>query len=150
MTKLTAATPYIEVFDMNASLIFYRDQLGFEVVFASPEVATKEGRFSHFVRLRRDRAELMLNTAYDSNERPPDRGEPRWMGCKHVALYIDCDDAPALYAELSARGLEANAPARTSYGYLGFSASDPDGYGVIFHQPLPGLGAADGVPRIEG
>jgi uncharacterized glyoxalase superfamily protein PhnB len=136
MAELTGATPYVEVFDMSESVAFYRDTLGFEVVFASPEVVTKEGRFSHFVRLRRDRAELMLNTAYDSNERPPDRGEPRWAGCKHVALYIVCDDVPALYAELSARGLEANPPAPTGYGYLSVSASDPDGYGVIFHQPL--------------
>ncbi len=49
MTILTGATPYIEVFDMIESVAFYRDQLGFEVVFASPEVVTREGRFSHFV-----------------------------------------------------------------------------------------------------
>jgi uncharacterized glyoxalase superfamily protein PhnB len=136
MTELTGATPYIEVFDMNESVAFYRDRLGFEVVFATPEVVTKEGRFSHFVRVRRGRAELMLNTAYDSNERPPERSEPRWAGCRYVALYVDCDDIAALYAELSARGLETNPPAITGYGYLGFSASDPDGYGVNFHQPL--------------
>ncbi len=136
MTELTGATIYIEVFDMMQSVAFYRDRLGFEVMFASPEVVTREGRFSHFVRLRRDRAQLMLNTAYDSNERPLDRSEPRWAGCKHVALYIDCDDVKALYAELIARGLETNPPAKTGYGHLGFSASDPDGYGVTFHQPL--------------
>ena len=136
MTEPNGATPYIEVFDMTESVAFYRDRLGFEVVFASPEVVTKEGRFSHFIRLRRDRAELMLNTAYDSNERPPDRSEPRWAGCKHVALYIDCDDVPALYSELSARGLKTKPPAMTGYGFLGFSASDPDGYGVVFHQPV--------------
>ena len=78
----------------------------------------------------------MLNTAYDSNERPRDRSEPRWAGCKHVALYIDCGDVPALYAELSARGLNSTPPATTGYGFLGFSVSDPDGYGVIFHQPV--------------
>jgi len=136
MSELSGATPYIEVFDMIESVAFYRDRLGFEIMFASPEVVTREGRFSHFVQVRRDKAGLMLNTAYDSNARPPDRSEPRWAGCKHVALYIDCDDVEALYVELGARGVKAKPPARTGYGYLGFSTSDPDGYGIVFHQPL--------------
>ena len=138
MTRLTGLAPYFEVFDMNASVAFYQDRLGFEVVFASPEVATAEGRFSHFVRLGRDGVDLMLNTAYDSNERPPARTEARWAGCRHVALYIDVEDVEGLYAEMSARGLKATPPANTRYGYLAFSAQDPDGYGIIFHSPLPG------------
>jgi len=136
MTELTSAVPYFEVFDMNASVAFYRDLLGFEILFASPEVETAEGRFSHFVRLRRGRVELMLNTAYDSGERPPARTEARWAGCRHVHLYIDCDDVPALYAEATARGLEAEAPAPTGYGYLALGVSDPDGHRLIFHQLL--------------
>ena len=131
---LTALTPYIEVFDMVASVVFYRDLLGFEVVFASPEVETKEGRFSHHVRLRRAEAEIMLNTAYDSDERPPERSEPRWSGCRHVRFYIDCDDVVAVHIEMVGRGLNAAPPAQTAYGYLGFSTSDPDGYGLTFHQ----------------
>lgn len=138
MTPLKGMTPYLEVFDMNASVEFYRDRLGFELLFASPEVETAEGRFSHFVRLGRDGFDLMLNTAYDSNERPPARTDARWAGCRHVALYIDCADVETLYAELSARGLVTKPPAQTGYGYLAFSARDPDGYGVVFQTPLPG------------
>jgi catechol 2,3-dioxygenase-like lactoylglutathione lyase family enzyme len=143
MPRLTGQTPYFEVFDMNASLAFYRDILGFEVRFASPEVETAEGRFSHFVRLGRGDIGLMLNTAYDSNERPPDRSEPRWAGCRHVQLYVDCDDVNALYGEYTARGLVAPPPSSTGYGYLAFSAEDPDGHRLIFHQPLGG--PPDGV-----
>jgi uncharacterized glyoxalase superfamily protein PhnB len=136
MIELTGQTPYIEVFDMIASVAFYRDVLGFEVVYASPEVETNEGRFSHFVRVRRGRAELMLNTAYDANERPADRSEPRWAGCSHWHLYIDCPDVLAFYAEATQRGLASELPAQTGYGYLGFMASDPDGYRLMFHQPM--------------
>ncbi len=138
MIGLTGATPYFEVFDMNASLAFYRDVLGFEVLFASPEMETAEGRFSHFVRLGRDGVDLMLNTTYDSNERPPARTEARWAGCRHVALYIDCPHVEALYTEMAARGLRAAPPAPTRYGYLAFSAQDPDGYRINFHTPLKG------------
>lgn len=134
MSGFTGCTPYFEVFDMVQSVAFYRDVLGFEVMFASPEVETAEGRFSHFVNLRQGKAGLMLNTAYDSNERPPDRSEARWAGCSHIHLYIDCDDVAAFHAEATARGLNTAPPSRTGYGYLGFSVSDPDGYRLTFHQ----------------
>lgn len=141
MPTLTGQSPYFEVFDMNASIAFYRDLLGFDVLYATPEVESAEGRFSHFVRVGRGAIDLMLNTAYDSNERPPDRCDARWAGCRHVALYIDCDEVEALYAEMTARGLEADPPAITDYGYLGFSVRDPDGYGLTFHTPPPGTDA---------
>ncbi len=134
MTSFTGSVPYFEVFDMMQSLAFYRDVLGFEVPFASSEVEPREGRFSHFMHLRNGEVRLMLNTAYDSNERAADRSEARWAGCKHVHLYIDCDDVDAVYAAVTARGLVGHPPARTGYGYRGFSASDPDGYGLVFHQ----------------
>ena len=63
-------TPLIGVFDMPRALAFYLDVLGFTVVSASPEVETAEGRFSHWMWLRFGGAEIMLNTLYDSNERP--------------------------------------------------------------------------------
>ncbi len=140
---LTGLTPYFEVFDMPASVAFYRDRLGFAVLFASPEVDTAEGRFSHFVRVGRDGVDLMLNTAYDSNARPAGRDEARWAGCRHVHLYVDCADVDALHAEVTARGLIAAPPAATGYGYRAFAATDPDGYRVVFHQPLPGTPEAD-------
>ena len=136
MSHLKGLTPYIEVYDMVASVAFYRDTLGFEILFASPEVETLEGRFSHFVRLGRGDAEIMLNTAYDSNERPPSRSEARWEGCRHVQFYIDCDDILALHAEIAGRGCETELPASTGYGYLAFAVADPDGHKLIFQRPV--------------
>ena len=46
-TKFVGLTPLIQVFDMPASLAFYRDKLGFEVVSASPVVDTPVGKYSH-------------------------------------------------------------------------------------------------------
>ena len=109
MPNLNQLTPYVEVFDMQASVAFYRDILGFDVLFASPQVETLEGRFSHFVRLSRGHAEIMLNTAYDSNERPPARSEARWAGCRHIKFYIDCDHASVLHAEVSGARMQRRA-----------------------------------------
>ena len=69
--SLLGLTPLIGVFDMPRSLSFYRDTLGFTVVSASPEVETAEGRLSHWMWLRLGPVEIMLNTQYDSNGRPP-------------------------------------------------------------------------------
>jgi uncharacterized glyoxalase superfamily protein PhnB len=121
---------------MIASVEYYRDGLGFEVVFASPEVETSEGRFSHFVRLRLGGVELMLNTAYDSDERPPVRDPERWRGHGDVALYIDCADVDRLYATLRERGLSVAPPADARWGARFITLSDPDGYGLTFHAPI--------------
>ena len=125
-------TPYFEVFDMIASVAFYRDKLGFELIFASPEVDTAEGRFSHFVRLRFGRSDIFLNTAYDSNERPAVRDEARWRGHSDVALYIECDDVDRLHSHICERGLDVDPPVLTGYGMKGIHLRDPDGYGLHF------------------
>ena len=135
-TEWTGLTPYIEVFDMIASVQFYRNILGFEVVFASPEVVTPEGRFSHFMRLRLGRAELMLNTAYDSGERPAGRAAQRWRGHSDVAFYIDCSDVDAYYDVLRQKGVEINPPVIAPYGMKFIQVRDPDGYRLQFHMPV--------------
>jgi len=125
--------PYVEVFDMIASVAFYRDILGFEPIFASPEVDTAEGRFSHFVRLRFEGADFFLNTAYDSNERPAVRDEARWSGHTDVALYIECGDVDKLYSQLCERGVAVDPPKMTGYGTKAIQVRDPDGYGLNFN-----------------
>ena len=52
--------PLLQVYDMKAALAFYRDALGFEIVQASDEVVTPEGRFSHWCWLKLGGAHLML------------------------------------------------------------------------------------------
>ena len=89
---------YLQVFDMNES------------------VETREGRFSRFVRLQFGDAELMLNTAYDSNERPERRNASRWAGHADVTLYIDCPDVDAVYAQIVQRGSSAEPPRETPWG----------------------------------
>lgn len=127
-------TPLLGVFDMTRSLAFYRDQLGFDVVTASPEVKTAEGRFSHWMLLRQGAAELMLNTQYDSNERPacPDQG--RQAAHADICLFIACTDIDAAYQTLSERGLKTDPPQLAPYGLKTFSVSDPDGYIVVYQE----------------
>jgi glyoxylase I family protein len=124
-------TPLIGVFDMPRALAFYRDTLGFSVVFASPEVETAEGRFSHYMWLRFGQAEIMLNTQYDSNERPAQPPENR---SRDAVFYIHCSDVELAYQELTTRGLKAELPKVAPYGLKLFSVEDPDGYTIVFQE----------------
>ncbi|CAN5517711.1 hypothetical protein BH09PSE4_BH09PSE4_01810 [soil metagenome] len=127
-------TPLIGVFDMPSSLAFYRDLLGFEIVDASPEVENREGRFSHWMWLRHGPVEIMLNTQFDSNERPVERDPAQVAAHRDTVFYVCCADVDATYAELSRRGLNADPPHTAPYGLKLFSARDPDGYVVVFQQ----------------
>ena len=129
-------TPLIQVFDMVESVHFYRDLLGFAVAFASPEVETPEGRFSHFVRLEMGGAHLMLNTAYDSGERPPARDAQRWRGHRDTGLYITCSDVDALYERFLQRGVKIAPPSITPYGMKSMRVLDPDEYALYFQAPV--------------
>jgi len=124
-------TPLIGVFDMPTSLAFYRDVLGFTVVSASPEVDTVEGHFSHWMWLRFGAAEIMLNTQYDSNERPSQRPATK---AADVTFYIHVSDIDLAYQELMARGVQSAPPKEAPYGLKLFSVKDPDGYTIVFQE----------------
>jgi len=135
MARLASMTPLLQVFDMPRAVAFYRDMLGFEVIAHSPEIEAAEGRFFHWCALRRDGAQLMLNTAYDANERPAGRDEARWSGHAHTGLFVDCPELDAFHAELVARGLAVAPPQTSGYGMRQIALTDPDGYELRFQCP---------------
>ena len=134
MATLASLTPLLQVFDMPRAVAFYR-RIGFAVVAHSPEIEAAEGRYFHWCCLRRDGAQLMLNTAYDAGERPPARDEARWAGHGHTVLYIECPELDELRAELQAAGLEVAAPRTADYGMRQLEVTDPDGYELCFQCP---------------
>ncbi|MEZ5998443.1 MAG: VOC family protein [Hyphomonas sp.] len=131
----TGMTPLIQVYDMAEALRFYRDILGFEVVACSPEVETPEGRFSHWMWLRLGPADLMLNTAYDAGERPPQRVSSQQDFHRDVCLYFGCDDIDAVFHVLSQRLKGLDPPQTAPYGMRQLYLQDPDGYGICFQVP---------------
>jgi catechol 2,3-dioxygenase-like lactoylglutathione lyase family enzyme len=122
--------PYIEVYDMPASLHFYRDILGFEVVQSSGD-----GDDVDWVLLRLEDVNLMLNTAYEKDSRPPQPDEHRTRSHADTAFFFGCPDTDAMYSYLTAKGIQARAPFITGYGWKAITLIDPDGYGLWFHWP---------------
>jgi catechol 2,3-dioxygenase-like lactoylglutathione lyase family enzyme len=135
--ELRGVCPLLQVFDMPKSLAFYRDVLGFAVVDAAPPGAA--GDAFGWAWLRRDGAELMLNTAYDPDAERPDVPDPaRVAAHDDTVLFIGAPDVDAVYAHLRSRGVEVSPPAVAPYGMTQLFVKDPDGYGICFQRRADG------------
>nr|WP_051979611.1 VOC family protein [Edaphobacter aggregans] len=86
-------TPLLAVFDMPTSIKFYCEGLGFEVVSSDGKPAPQ----FDWVLLGLNGAELMLNTAYDEDQRPPAPDPARIPAHKDVVIYFGCPDV-AVYS----------------------------------------------------
>jgi catechol 2,3-dioxygenase-like lactoylglutathione lyase family enzyme len=118
----------LQVFDMPASIAFYRDALGFEVVTTSKPM----GEHFDWSLLRLNDVELMLNTAYEEDARPPAPDPARIAAHDDTCLYFGCPDVDVAYAFLRARGVAAKEPKVAPYGMKQLYISDPDGYSLCF------------------
>lgn len=122
--------PLIQVFDMRASVSFYRDVLGFEIADHAPA-----GEQWDWVRLRMNGVELMLNTAYESPHRPSSPEAARVRAHADTVLFFSCPDVDGAYEFLRARGLAVEAPTVAPYGMKQLCLTDPDGYELCFQWP---------------
>jgi glyoxylase I family protein len=127
---LHGVTTLLQVYDMPTSIRFYRDLLGFQIVSTSP--ALGEDRF-HWVWLRLGGADLMLNTAYESDdERPPVPDHARVAAHDDTGLFFGCADIDAAYEELRDKGVNVQPPKVAPYGMKQMYLHDPDGYSLCF------------------
>ncbi len=117
----------LAVRDVERSVCFYRDVLGFEQL-----------EYPHIPLLSYGNLQLFL-----VEESPPtgDRPgvtltPPEKAGQMPVNLVFEVDDVRAEYASLSARGLRfLTPPAQPPWGGWRCFAQDPDGYLIEIEQP---------------
>lgn len=128
--KVEGLAPLLQVFDMPVSLAFYRDVLGFERVGDSGR-----GDDSDWVWLRLDGVDLMLNTAYEAEHRPPRPDPARIRAHEDTGLFFGCRDVDAAYAYLLSKGLRVDPPKLPDYGMKQLYVTDPDGYALCFQWP---------------
>ena len=128
--EVRGLVPLVQVFDMPTSLRFYRDLLGFEVANTSAP-----GDDCDWALLRCGGAELMLNTAYESDQRPPAPDPARVASHADTGLFFGCPDVDVAYAHLRDKGLNVKAPAVAPYGMKQLYLKDPDGYELCFQWP---------------
>ena len=123
------AVPFFMVTDIEASLRFYVDGLGFAITNEwRPEKA--RGRIQ-WCWLQLGGAALMLQE-YSKNGRPGGAPEnPLGLG---VSVCFMCDDAIAIYHDLTSRGVAAKRPFVGNNLWV-TSVQDPDGYCLDFESP---------------
>lgn len=129
--ELRGVTTLLQVYDMPASVHFYRDLLGFTIHTTSPAL-DGEDRF-HWVWLRRNDADIMLNTAYElDDERPIPPDPARVAAHNDTCLYFGCLDIDAAYEELRDKVPSIGPPKIAPYGMKQLYFHDPDGYNLCF------------------
>jgi uncharacterized glyoxalase superfamily protein PhnB len=124
--QVRGLAPLLEIFDMPTSVAWYCDKLGFELV------ARSQPGFG-WAMLELDGTQLMLNTAYDDDERPPQPDPTRTKGHADTTIYFGCPDVDAAYAHLIANGVNVKKPSITGYGFKAITVTDPDGFKLCFH-----------------
>jgi lactoylglutathione lyase len=119
------AVPFFRVMDIEASVRYYVDGLGFEMTSNWVD----EGKL-RWCWLQRGGAALMLQEFWKEGHHAWVPEDKLGVG---VSVCFICTDALAIYREVTARGIEASRPI-VGNGMWNFGLSDPDGYRIEFES----------------
>jgi predicted enzyme related to lactoylglutathione lyase len=122
---LTGVSPVLLVADLDRSVAYYGERLGFECeVYGEPP---------NFAAVNRDEVTILLALAPESANLVP-----HWQIVENMwNVYIRVDDADAAYAEVQDRGAPIDYTIYDApHGFREFGVQDPDGHDIAFGQPL--------------
>src|SRR5436190_2629134 len=123
---ISGIAPLFIVRDVPASLLFYRQRLGFEVTFQGPT-----GDDIFFGIVERGAAMIMLKAI--GVEPVPNYTRDIKQGIARWDAYLHVPDPDALAEELSSRDVDFFVPLKdTDDGLRGFEVKDADGYVLFF------------------
>ncbi len=125
-----------QVFDMHYTIHFYKDLLSFEIVSTSEPYTSPED--VDWAWLRYNDIDVMFNTAYEREHRPPLPDPKHQVAHGDTSLYFGCPNVEQLYNYFIANGLKLKEPIITKYQFKAIYVKDPDGYELCFHWPLDG------------
>jgi lactoylglutathione lyase len=124
--NLQQAVPFFWVRDIETSLRFYADGLGFSVA----KEWRDDGKL-RWCRLELGDVAVMLQEFWTEGHH---RNVPDTKTGVGVSICFFCEDAVALWRELNARGITAERPF-VGNGLWVTELSDPDGYHLLFESP---------------
>ena len=123
--NLRQAVPFFAVSNMESSLRFYVDGLGFQITDKWEEEGTVR-----WCRLVRGGAALMLQDFRRDGGKTWSPDGPLGLG---VSIMFICSDALSAYREFTAKGLAPSLPFVGNSMWV-TSLRDPDGYSVDFES----------------
>ena len=119
-------SPFFIVSNVDQTIAFYRDNLGFETRWKQPE----RNPFSAII--GRQGVQIFIKSEGGISPLPNPKRHPhlRWDA------FVYASDPDALAAEFSSQGAAFSVPLKdTSDGLRGFEICDPDGYVIFFGRP---------------
>lgn len=119
------AVPFFAVSNIEESVSYYVDGLGFEMTYKWID----KGKL-RWCWLQRGGGALMLQ---DFRKEGHDSWVPEGKLGEGVSIYFICEDALAIYREVTARGIKASRPFVGNRMWV-TPLSDPDGYKIIFES----------------
>ncbi len=118
--KLTPWSFVLAVPDLQRSAAYFRDALGFQVLWED----AAEWRL-----VERDGMRVMLG--HCPRDLPAAKtGSHNWFG------YINVDDVTALHVELAARGAACTPPVEREYGMREIVVTTVDGHRIVFGEEM--------------
>jgi catechol 2,3-dioxygenase-like lactoylglutathione lyase family enzyme len=121
---IASISPFFIVSDVDRTVAFYRDRLGFQATYREP----------FFAIIVRDGAQIFIKS---ENGIAP---VPNSTRHRHLRwdTYVSVPEPDALAAEFAGRGASFSVALKdTSDGLRGFEITDPDGYVLFFGRPRP-------------
>jgi catechol 2,3-dioxygenase-like lactoylglutathione lyase family enzyme len=122
----TAISPFFIVSNVDRTIAFYRDKLGFETTFQQPE------QNPFFAVIRREGAQLLVKSERNVTPLPNSKRHPfmRWDA------FVYAPEPDVLAAEFVDHGAVFSEPLKDTHdGLRGFELTDPDGYVLFFGRP---------------
>jgi len=124
--NLDAISPSFIVSNVEQTIAFYQEKLGFETRFREPD------RDPFFAIIGRDGAQLLVKAEKDVLPIPNNTRH------RHLRLdaFVYVPDPDALAAEFADHGAVFSSPLQDTHdGLRGFEIRDPDGYVLFFGRP---------------
>ncbi|HEY6358189.1 MAG TPA: VOC family protein [Vicinamibacterales bacterium] len=129
--KFTGSTPNLFTNDLDRSVAFYRDVLGFAVVTTVPDAQPFV-----FAWLQRDEVTVyvndMANAAQEMRDKPAMASVV--VGRSGVTLFVHVEGIDALWDTVRSQAPVVMPLKDQWYGMTEFSVADPDGYIVTFAE----------------
>lgn len=127
MAILNFIAPFFIIENLQTSVAFYVDKLGFDIQFIGPEDDP------YFAIVGRDRVWINLKAITPEIKPVPNHTRHEWA---RWDAYISTDDPKTLFEEYASKGVFFYQPLMVnSDNLLGFEIDDADGYRLFFGRP---------------
>lgn len=127
MTKLESLTPNLMVQDVNKTLDYYIDTLGFELMDTNPTTGTYEWAY-----VKLGEVGLMFQEETSLQKEYQELNQQKTGG--GLTLYIRVTHIQALYQDLAPKVHVVKPLNKTFYNAHEFAIADPNGYILTFSE----------------